>query len=156
MKKYVGAGVFALAVGLVAAYWSVLFFNHWYFAGDLWLKSMLLAPLLALGYGLLLLGSWRVLWLGIGLWWLAVALAAVLKSGSLDLTRLEFVAVLDFEVLFIFVPVLAAVLYGMWRWYTHRAGQLARDRQRYRELKLRGRMRNARTPAAPRDEGHSG
>lgn len=153
MRRNAGLALFTLVVGLVMAYWSVLFFNHWYFASDVLLKVLLLVPLSAMGYGLLLLGSWRQLWLGIGVWWLAVSLAAVLKSGSLDISRLEFVYVLDFEVLFVFIPMVAVAVFGCWRCYIKRAGQLVAIQQLSRELKLRSRMRCSQVKLQSNDEG---
>ena len=66
MRHLAPGALFSLAVGYVLAQFLVLFYNNWYFAGWFWLKTALLTPVVALGFGVLLLTGYKRLaaWLG--------------------------------------------------------------------------------------------
>ena len=87
MRKLGVIALYSLAVGYVLAHFLVAFYNHWYFAGDFWLKTALLTPLIAVAYGFTLLTPWAKLWRLLGVWWLlthllAMVPATVLASGE--------------------------------------------------------------------------
>lgn len=85
MRTYAAAALFSLAVGYALAHFSVLFYNHWYFAGYFWLKTALLTPALAVAYFAVLLGSWRTLWAALGCWWIGCYGVAAYYAGGMDL-----------------------------------------------------------------------
>jgi hypothetical protein len=141
MRRFAATGIYALAVGYVLAHFLVAFYNNWYFAEQFWWKVTVLTPLLAVVYGVALFGSWGWLWRLLGIWWLITHLLAMVPADGPDLRRLAFVAVLDFEVAVVWVPMAALMAYGIWRGMSARRQQAAQRRTVARELELRRRLR---------------
>ncbi|GEM_PF-2866863 len=149
MRRLAPVVLFALAVGYALAHFGVAFYNHWYFAQHFWLKVGLLAPLLALVYGIALYTDWGRLWRLLGWWWIAVHLLAMVPAGGPDLRELEFVAVLDFEVAVVWAPTAVLAGYGLWQLLRrYRAERRARQATA-RELRLRRKLRRGGAGAPP-------
>lgn len=141
MRKLAATAVFALAVGYVLAHFLVAFYNNWYFAEQFWWKVGVLTPLIAVAYAFALWSGWGRLWLLAGVWWLVTHLAAMVPAGGPDLRKLAFVAVLDFEVAVVWVPVVVFSVYGIWQGVARKRRAQAGRRAVARELELRRRLR---------------
>lgn len=133
--------LFCLAVGYSLAHFFVLLYNNWYFAELFWLKTALLTPLLAALYGFLLFASWRKLWLGLGVWWLASFIVACLSVMSLDLRELGFTAVLNFEAAMIWPTSIIVAAYAMWQSGARLRREAVAARRISTQLELRRRLR---------------
>jgi hypothetical protein len=141
MRMLAKTGLLALGVGFVLAQFLVLFYNHWYFSTGTWVKTGLLAVPLALGYAALLLSPSRVLWLRIGLYWLAAWAVAVFNVRSFDLRAMGFTDILNYEAAVVWVPTVWAAAHY---WLGARRALAAKRRpqlQAARQLALRRRVR---------------
>lgn len=141
MRSKAVTALYALAVGYALAHFLVAFYNHWYFAGHFWLKVGLVTPLVAAAYGITLVTPWGRVWRGLGAWWIVTHVLAMIPAGGPDLTNMAFVAVLDFEVVTVWVPLFALVAYGLWQELKARRSAAADQRRATAELKLRRKLR---------------
>lgn len=141
MRRNAVTALYALAVGYALAHFLVAFYNHWYFAGYFWLKVGLVTPLVAAAFSLALLTTWGWLWRAIGWWWIITHLLAMIPAGGPDLMNMAFVAVLDFEVAVVWVPLFALLLNAGWREAQTRRLVTAEQRRTTAELKLRRKLR---------------
>ena len=144
MRNLAPGALFSLAVGYVLAQFLVLFYNNWYFAGYFWLKTALLTPLVALGFGVLLLTGYKRLSAWLGAYWLFSYLVAMLTAKGPDLRALSFTSVLDFEAAMVWVPLGVIAAWAICRaWQRARQVQAERRRQNS-QLALRRKLRDSR------------
>jgi len=141
MRRNAGTILFALAVGYALAHFAVVFYNHWYFGGWFWVKVGLVTTVAAATYGFALCTSWAKVWRVVGAWWVLTHLLAMVPAGGPDLRNMAFVAVLDFEVAFVWVPGGVLLAYGLYRYLEGKQAGRSAARKIDSELRLRRRLR---------------